>query len=282
MYDRESFPDELYKNKKYQEANRVPIHQKLTILVHQKLNSLIDPMENNQQKKSNYHFSSPWLQKKLLKHKNLTKDTSEAVLHCLAFEKHILVLQACLLYNVYIDCVQVKMILEAFKAQEAPTPVLIKVVCLLWNHITDIENLASSLRSLGNETLIKDCIHRLGILNFCSTIYPEGKYQLDMCVSDHRKMLDAICYTVVHDPSIQVDLSQIQHTILQTSETFDFAKFAQDVLSHPDKLHGYHHGLVQIKVTSSISHPTSEILLTRKSHPGYFHTLASLDPPLMS
>jgi len=101
------------------------------------------------------------------------------IMLCVRFEKHILMLEVYLVYNLFISTQQVERILDAFRERGAPDDVCVRVLCVLFQRVVDLERfgalLHKQLPAVKNEVL-----HRIGVLNALCPICA-GKLLLVFC-----------------------------------------------------------------------------------------------------
>jgi hypothetical protein len=111
----------------------------------------------------------------------------------------------------WLSCRQVMDIYNAFKAEDAPLDVLVRVICILFSRIVDLENFSDILTSIPSATKC-EIIHRLGILNTLCPMKPDGLYELDLSCKDHREFLKLLIKLAVIEPGQNAFIEQFYST----------------------------------------------------------------------
>jgi hypothetical protein len=107
------------------------------------------------------------------------------------FEINLINLEVHLVYNIWLSSSQALTIIQSFIEKDAPDPVIIRALCILFSRIIDLENFYIILDFVTHEMKM-EIIHRLGYLNVCSTLQPYGYYEIDFASRDHREMAKII------------------------------------------------------------------------------------------
>lgn len=109
------------------------------------------------------------------------------VAQCMKFEKNLQMLEAYLIYNMWLSAEQVRYVCQAFQERGAPEAVLVRCVCMLFSRTIDLENLFPALTQYLGGDFVWELTHRLGILNLLSPVHPDGPYELDLAAFDDRE-----------------------------------------------------------------------------------------------
>ena len=115
------------------------------------------------------------------------------------FEASLQKLEALLTYNTWIECNQLSIILFKFISRSAPTIVLARLICTLFNRIIDLENLSALINNYGSELKL-EVFHRLGILNVWCPMMPDGNMEFDLAAWDHREACKLLIRLAVIEP----------------------------------------------------------------------------------
>ena len=110
---------------------------------------------------------------------------NEVIQKCVEWDNVFISLEIIVLYNVWINCSQLKAIIECLQKQNAPDLVLERIICLFFTRIVDLSNFGLIVNDLSRE-LFNELSHRLGILNIWSPMHPDGNYELHLSCWDHR------------------------------------------------------------------------------------------------
>ena len=127
------------------------------------------------------------------------RDAILTIQKCISFENYLLTLEVYMIYNMWISCSQLVDIYNAFKYKDAPIDVLVRVVCIVFSRIVDLENFGHFLEQIPREAKC-EVIHRLGILNVWCPMKPDGLYELDLACKDHREVLKLLIKLAVIEP----------------------------------------------------------------------------------
>ena len=117
----------------------------------------------------------------------------------ISFENYLLTLEVYMIYNMWVSCHQIIDIYNAFKDRDAPLDVLVRVVCIVFSRIVDLENFGSFLEHVSRDVKC-EIIHRLGILNVWCPMQPDGIYELDLASKDHREVLKLLINLAAIEP----------------------------------------------------------------------------------
>lgn len=107
------------------------------------------------------------------------------------FELNLIYLEVHLVYNIWLSSSQTLTIIQVFMENNAPDPVIVRALCILFSRIIDLENFYLILDYVTHDIKM-EIIHRLGYLNVCSSLQPYGFYEIDFASRDHREMAKII------------------------------------------------------------------------------------------
>ena len=205
---------------------------------------------------------------------------------CLSFEHNLNMLEAYLVYNMYLTAEQSNAIVQVFIERRAPLEVVIRCICTLYSRIIDVENLDSALflklnmaveslesiykrpgetsgkaQKLEKSALLeeeekrhiiqivrREVYHRLGMLNAWCPIQPDGDYELDLANYEHREVLKVVLRLGVIEPGPHIINMQYKRSLLEPCKLDKFGKWSPPA--------SWLDGLNQ---TSSFAGPQSEV-----------------------
>lgn len=110
---------------------------------------------------------------------------------------------------------QVLQLISSFTEGNAPDEVIIRVVCIVFNHIVDLENFGDVMAEVSFEIKL-ELIHRLGVLNVWSCMKPGEKVVIkNYSTSPLIRPLDILCKPAIgpspSDGLFELDLAARDH-----------------------------------------------------------------------
>lgn len=187
-----SFLRQLYNTKSFKEGRKTAYYQvALKVDKVKNIGSLDDDiLESNEGTISLEEARSPKMKKPTKMEKQMLSEREATIMiqKCISFENNLLTLEVYMIYNMWISCTQLIDIYEAFQERDAPVDVLVRVVCIVFSRIVDLENFGLLLTRVPREIKC-EIIHRIGILNVWCLMIPDGIYELDLASKDHREAL---------------------------------------------------------------------------------------------
>ena len=224
-----SYVRQLYNTKVFKEAKKVPYYQIDLLKKKGNISTVSDGATSSPSSKPSEIVASdnasihstpigtpkmtPQSKSKSSRAAKIKMEREEAlsIQKCINFEKYLLSLEVYMIYNMWISCSQVMDIYNAFKAEDAPLDVLVRVICILFSRIVDLENFSDILTNVPS-AMRCEIIHRLGILNTWSPMKPDGLYELDLACNDHREVLKLLIKLAVIEPGQNAFIEQLYTT----------------------------------------------------------------------